>query len=184
AHAEATRERASKRLDGPEAALARDLVHLGVAALERDPRALESHRLDIGGRREADLPLKDAGEVARAHERALGEDGHREVLVEMAGDPALKLAQRLAPWRLPGELGAELRLAAGPLEEEHQPPRHLERDVRAEVVLDERERQVDPRRHAGRGVDVPVAYEDRLGLHGYLGVAPAQLRAGRPVGRR
>src|SRR2546421_1693655 len=142
AHAEAARERASKRLDGPEAALAGDLVHLGVAALERDPRALEPHRLDVGGRREADLPLKDAGEVARAHERAFGEDGHREILVEVTGDPALKLAQRLAPRRLACELGAELRLTAGPLEEEHQPPRHLERDLRPQVVLDERERQV------------------------------------------
>src|SRR3954452_6162721 len=60
-----------------------------------------------------------------------------------------QLAQRRALGRLAGELGAELRLAARPLDEQHEPARHLERDARAEVLLDEREREVHPARHRG-----------------------------------
>ena len=51
---------------------------------------------------------------------------------------------RSADWR--GELGAELRLAARALDEDDEPPRDLERDARAEVLLDEREREVHARR--------------------------------------
>ena len=62
------------------------------------------------------------------------------------------------------ELGAELGLAAGALHEEHEPAGGLERDLAAEVLLDERQRQVHPGGHAGRGVDVAVAHEDRVGV--------------------
>ena len=48
----------------------------------------------------------------------------------MLDDPRLQVAQWLAVGGLGGELRAELRLAAGAAEEEHQLPRDLERDVR------------------------------------------------------
>ena len=47
---------------------------------------------------------------------------------------------------------AELRLPARALEEHHQPARHRERHVVAEVVLDQRQRKVDAGGHTGRGV--------------------------------
>ena len=73
------------------------------------------------------------------------------------------VAQRLALGRLRGELSAELGLAARALDEQHEPARDLERRRAAEVVLDEGEREIHPRRHAGGGVDVAVAHEDRVG---------------------
>src|ERR671932_726534 len=77
--AEAARERPSQGLDGPEAAAARDRLDRQGAALEREPRALDAERLDIGGRRHAGLGLERAREVALAHRRAGGERGDGEV---------------------------------------------------------------------------------------------------------
>ena len=105
--------------------------------------------------------------------RAPRERGHRQVLVEVVGHPGLELAQRLAVGRLRGQLGAELGLAAGALEEEHEPAGRLERDLAAEVLLHQRERQVHAGGHARRGDHVAVAHEDRVGLD----VTPGMARA-------
>ena len=95
-------------------------------------------------------------------QRAPGEGRHGQVLVEVVRDPRLELAQRRALGHLRGELRAELRLAARALEEHHEPARDLERHVAAEVLLDEREREVHAGGDAGRGDDVAVADEDRI----------------------
>ncbi len=57
-----------------------------------------------------------------------------------------------------------------------------QRDVPAEVLLDQREGEIDPGGHSGRGGDVPVPYEDRLRSH--LGVREAAREgvAVRPMG--
>ena len=55
----------------------------------------------------------------------------------MVGEPQLDVAQRVVVGELRSQLGGELRLAAGPLEEEHEPPGDGERRVAAQVVLDE-----------------------------------------------
>ena len=75
-----------------------------------------------------------------------GEAGDRQVLVEVLGDPGLELAQRLALGGLGASWRAELRLAAGALEEHDEPAGDLERDLAAEVLLDERQREVHARR--------------------------------------
>ena len=98
----------------------------------------------------------------------------RVVVVGMLGDPRLQLAQRIARRDLRAELRAELRLPARPLHEQHELARGRQRDVAAEVVVDEREREVHARGHAGRRPDVAVAHEDRIGVDGDVRVARAR----------
>jgi hypothetical protein len=50
------------------------------------------------------------------------------------------------------------------------------------VVLEQRQREIDPRRHPRRGERGAVPDEDRVGLHGDLGVTPAQHVGVAPVG--
>ena len=142
-----------------------------VAGLERRCARSRRGRLDVGGGRHAHLARKARAKLRSLMCGARGERGHREVGVEVVGDPGLQLAQRLALGGLRGELRAELRLAAGALQEQHEPARRLERDLAAEVLLDQRERQVHAGGDAGRGVEVAVAHEDRVGLDGHARVA-------------
>src|SRR4051812_50201399 len=58
--AEAAGERAAQGLDGPEPAAAGDGVDRHGAALEREPRALDAQRPDIGGPGHARLRLERA----------------------------------------------------------------------------------------------------------------------------
>ena len=183
-HAEPARERAAQRLHGPEPAAAGDGVDRHDPGLEREPGALDAQRLDVGGGRHPGLGLEGAGEVALAHARARGERGDRQVGVEVVGHPRLQLAQRRAVGRLRGELGAELGLAAGALDEDDEPAGDIERDPRAEVLLDEREREVHARGDARRRAQRAVDDEDRVALDRDRGVAALQLVAPAPVRRR
>ena len=96
----------------------------------------------------------------------------------------------IQPWRArsdgrcadsAGQAGAELRLTARTPDEQHQLAGHRQRNGWAEILLDQREGQVDPGGHPGRGVDVAVPDEDRVGLDLDRGIAAAQRGAGRPV---
>src|SRR5262245_59226711 len=100
----------------------------------------------------------------------------------MIGDPFHALTQRLAVSGLNGELAAELRLTARSLQEHHQLPRDTERDVAAEVFLDERQGQIHSRRDAGRRVDAAIAYEYRIGLDTDARVHRGQCLTRRPMG--
>ena len=102
--------------------------------------------------------------MARAHRGARGERLDAEVVPGVGGDPALEVAQTVALRRLRGELDAELRLVPRASQEEHQPAGDGERGLVAEVVLDEREREVDARGDSGGGEDVAVTNEDRVGF--------------------
>ena len=140
--------------------------------------------LDVGGGGRAGLAAEGALEVPLAHLRALGQAGDAQVLAEMAGDPALELAQRIARRRPAARPRAELGLAAGALQEHDELARDPQRDVGAEVVRHERQREVDPRGDAGRRPDVAVADPDRLGIDRDRRVAARQRVAPGPVGGR
>src|SRR4051794_3879591 len=148
AHAQPAVEGAAHRLDGAEAAVVRDGVELLARGLEPQARVVDPDRLDIRARRHPDLAREGAREVALAHVGAGRERGNRQVGAEVRRDPLLQLPQRPALRDLRAQVRAELRLAAGPLHEDHEPAGGLERGAAAEVVLDERERQVHPGCHA------------------------------------
>lgn len=96
-------------------------------------------------------------------------------------DPALQFLKR-GPARWHGlALAAELHLPAGPFEEHHQLARHAFGDLMPEVLLDQCQRQVEPRRHAGRRARRPVADMDRVLVDGDLRKAPREIFGDGPV---
>src|SRR5205807_4628077 len=109
---------------------------------------LHADSLDVRRGRGAQFPVEGAREVARAHAGALGECRHREVLAEVHRHPVLELAQRraLGGWTL--QRRAELRLTTGPLEEENEPAGDVAGQIGPQVLLDERECEVDAGRDA------------------------------------
>jgi hypothetical protein len=84
-------------------------------------------------------------------------------------------------WSSRGQLGAELGLAPGALEEEHEPAGRLECDLAAEVLLHQGQREVHAGGDARRGDHVAVAHEDRVGFDFHPGMAARELGAGGPV---
>jgi len=80
----------------------------------------------------------------------------------MLGHPGLDLPQRLALSALGAECSTELRLSAGSLHVHHQPSGDGERDVLSSVLIYQRERQIHPGGHPGRGPDVAIAHEDSV----------------------
>ena len=106
----------------------------------------EADPVDVAARCHARLGLEGAGEVAGREPGAGGERLDGQVVVGVLGDPLLDLAQRFALRRLRGQLGAELGLVARAPQEDDQVAGDGERGVAAEVLLDEREGEVDARR--------------------------------------
>jgi hypothetical protein len=100
------------------------------------------------------------------------------------GDPLLDLAQRLPPGCLGGELDAELGLVARSAEEHDEVAGDGEGGVAADVLLDEREGEVDAGGDTGGGGDVSVADVDGVGGDLDRRVVAGQLGAVRPVGGR
>src|SRR5947207_2728977 len=181
-HAEQPEKRPAHHLGAAESAPRRDHLDAVRRLLEPAARALDARPLDEARRGDSDGPREHAGEVPLAHRHLGGEHGHGEVAVEVIGDPGLKLAQRLAVRRLHRELGAELRLAARPLEEHDQLARDAERELPSVILLDERQRQVHAGGDAGGRVHGAVADEDGIALDGERGVAARELVASPPVG--
>src|SRR5690606_10283221 len=70
--------------------------------------------------------------------------------------------------------GGELRLAARALEEDDQFARDVAGRVRAVVVLDEGQAQVDARADAGGGDEAPVPDVDRVRFDTHPRVAPGE----------
>jgi len=149
-HAQHALEGPVHRLHPREAGRPGHLGHALTRALEEPPRDLHALRLDKGGGSHADLAAKDPGEVPRAHPGPARQRLDGAVAVGVIGDPALHLAHAVALGELGGELHAELRLAAGPPHEHHQPARHLEGALAAVVLLHQLQGEVHPGRHTGR----------------------------------
>ena len=82
---------------------------------------------------------------------------------------------------LQGQRRAELRLAARALQEDDEMAGHRQGELAAEILLDQRQRQIDSGGDAGRGPDVAVADEDRIGLQVHGGKAAGEFGAAPPV---
>ena len=79
------------------------------------------------------------------------------------------------------ELDAELRLPAGPPQEQHELARDVARELAAEVVLQQREREVHARGDPGRRRDPPVAHVDAIGLDPHAREQAREVVAAAPV---
>jgi hypothetical protein len=109
-----------------EATIFGDLPHLIFRFLEAARRRVDTNRFDGFRWRAAALLRVDAGEVPRAHVYPLGEDFDPEVLFQMLGDPALKLAKCFGfRFGLCGEQRTVLRLTARTLQIYDKDPRNV-----------------------------------------------------------
>jgi hypothetical protein len=174
-------ERAAQGLGGGEAVATGDGLDRFVPLRQRAPGRLDAHLLDVCRRRHAEFGREAALQVTRAQPGVRGEA--RDVVpgpgigVDRADGGPHRVRRRLSrPQR-----HAELRLPTRAAQEQHQPAGHLVRDVPAQVVLHEGERQIHPGRHPGRRPHRPVPDEDRVAVHAHLGVLPGQLLLTRPV---
>ena len=144
--AERPDERAPHRLGRAVAAAPGDLLDPGAGVLKFPAGRLQPDPVDVPARRHAGLGGEAAGELpgrqARPGRPALGTDRSS---AGPLGDPLLHLAQRRAPRQLSLQLGAELRLAARAAQEHHQVPGDVQRRLPADVLLDQRQGQVDAR---------------------------------------
>ncbi len=120
--------------------------------------------------------------MTRAHRGARRERLDAQVVLWVARDPALQLAQAVALCRLGRQVRAELRLGARAPQEEHQPARDGQRHLVAHVVLHQCQGQVDAGGDPGRGEHVAVTHEDRVGIDMNLGVPAGKRLTCGPVG--
>src|SRR3954469_22652281 len=119
-HAQPAMKGAAQDLGAGEAGGPGDRLQRLSAVLEQVAGAFDAQCLDVGGRGLADFGSEGAGERALAEAGAVGQRRDREVLVEMPGDPRLQITQRRPRGLLDRQGAAELRLAAGTLEEHDQ----------------------------------------------------------------
>lgn len=180
-NADAAGERASHRLRRTESGLPCDELHGLGETLQALTRGLDAQRLDIRSWSQPSLTSECAGEVSGAHGGAVGKSLDAEIVIQVVGDPCLKLSERPAGGGGAPQVRAELGLAPWPLEEHDQPPGNFAGHFRPEVILHQRQRQIDSRSDARGGPDAPVAYEDRPGIHLDLGMATGKLVAEGPV---
>src|SRR5512147_924868 len=173
-------ERSAHTLLVPEAAVERDTLNRDGRLLQGAAGRLQPHRFDRLGRCRPRLRGEEASKGTRAHAGALGQLLDPQISGEVLGNPRLEREQPavlIAPrgCHLRGERCAELRLATGALQEHHEPLRHLHRQPMPKILLHQRQGQVDPSGHTGRGPDVAVTDEDRIGFHPYVWVVTADV---------
>ncbi len=174
-------ERSSERLGVGETALAGDDLDAEIFGFEEMTGGFDSNPLHVSSGRLADLGAEPPGEVAatqpdRRREGRHGEIRSRRSVDQVAGRP--DGGRRGSPGP---DLRAELRLATGSAQRHHEMPGHRLSHGGTAVLLDHRQRQVDPRRHTGRGPEVTVSdpYGVRIDLD--LGVATGELVGPGPV---
>jgi len=102
-----------------------DLLDPGVAALERPARRFDAKIFDQLGRRPTVPEGEVAGERPRRHADRFREVVDAEIRAQVAQDPCGQLGEPRAgvpriEARLCGECAAELRLAAGAVQEDHE----------------------------------------------------------------
>src|SRR5262249_56546702 len=91
---------------------------------------------DVVGGSRADFAGKHALKVASAHGHALGEDIDGEFAIEVLSDPDLQFANRGHVGGLSGKRDADLRLATGTAEKQHELTSGFMGDAGAAVLLD------------------------------------------------
>jgi hypothetical protein len=155
-----------------ESAAPHDVFDPLVRLLESTPCGIDANAFDRSGWGAFPRLSVLAGEIAGTHAGALGETFNAKIGGQILGDPAFQLpegvARRLC---LSGQERAVLRLAAHAPEIDHEDTCHVHGDGSPTVLLDQRERQVDARRYAGRRPYPSIANVNRVRLHGDVRIA-------------
>src|SRR5262252_6240582 len=104
-----------------------------------------------------------SAETALAHAGLSGENWKREVVGQMVADPVVKRS-KLVLGNLKGQKLTELRLPARSLEKDDQITSDGQRRRAAQILLHQRQGEVDTSSHPGRGPDRAVLHENGIGL--------------------
>lgn len=102
-----------------------------------------------------------SAETALAHPCLISEDRKRNFLGQMPIDPVVKRTKFILR-RLQRQSSAKLRLPARTLKEDNHVASDSERHGTAEVLLDQRQREIDAGRHTRRGPNLAIAHKDRI----------------------
>ena len=181
-HAEVLLEDAAQGLGAAEAAAGRHHVEGVGRLLELTAGGLQPGAFDEAARGLAHLGGEDPGEVADAHGRRGGEGGQPVVATGRGLDEGLHGPDGRALGAGDPHRRGELGLPAGPVQEHDQPAGHGLGHVDAEVLLDQRQREVDAGGDPGARPVLAVADVDRVGVDGEAGVVLGQLAGAGPVG--
>ena len=109
--------------------------------------------------------------LARAARR-----GTERSAAEIVDDPGMEGGKAFVAM-LQRQRRAELRLPPGRLRKTTSWRATASAVGAPEIVLDQSEREVDPRGDARRGPDIAVADKNRIAFDGHVGIAPRQFRA-------
>ncbi len=116
------------------------------------------------GRRHADFLPEQSREMTRAEAGAAGQRGQAGVFGRMCGHPTLDFLKRRSADGIGLATPAELKLAAGAFEKHHKLRRDLLGDLAAEILLNQRKRQIEPGCDARGGADLIVVDVKRVDL--------------------
>ena len=154
-------ERQAHRFRRGKAAVLGDACNRQFAVGQAAPRRVHAHFFNILGRGDFHRFHEAPGEVAGTHRHALGQQFDRQVTGQVLHYPLGQRGEAVGVFggSLRRQRRAELRLAAGPLEEHHQVARHLQGQPAAQVRFHQRQRIVYAGRDAGRAVAIAFADE-------------------------
>ena len=150
------------------------------AALDLRARGLGTQSHDRSRGAGARLRLEQPREIARAHAGLGRELLHREPLAQIAAH-VIEQRREAAVGALELEQRRELRLPTRPAVIHHELLRHLARHGLAQILGDERQRQVDARGDAGRAPELPGLHEDAVRIELHARKLPREIVAARPV---
>jgi len=140
---------------------------------------IEPQAFDRLGRRELRARQEMPMEAARRHAGSLCQLLDFDRLVQVRHHPFHQRPEGVS--RLQRQRRRVLRLAARPAHVDDEAPRDPERDRCAQVLLDQREGEVDARSDACGGPDVIVAHPDRIVEDPDVRVFGGKARAGPPM---
>src|SRR3984893_5095502 len=181
AHAQASLKEATKDFGAGEAATLGDGLELILAILESTARCIEAGAFYKNAGRRTRLSLEVADEIAWTHMHSFCKRFNCKISIEVVENPTLQFGDRPVAIELGCEMSAELRLAPGALEEQHQQPGGCKCHVATEIVLHQRQGEIHPSGHASGRVEAAVSQKDRIGIDLDRRIAPRQLIAEGPM---
>lgn len=129
-------KRSAHYIRAVEAAGRRDFFQPAVSAFELSPHGFEAKLLDIERWRLPDFPGEDPLEVTLAHGDASSQRQCGKITLQVLDNPNLEIPQRSVVGALFAKRHTELRLVAGPAEENHQHARNFKSNPVSMVLLD------------------------------------------------
>src|SRR5512144_575265 len=114
--------------------------------------------------RHSRFALKESREIAGAHRHPIRKTRDFEILGRIGDNPCLQFTNVAAVLCFRLQKRAELRLAARPPQKDDHRTRDETGNISTKIFLNEGQGHIDPRGNPARGVDIPVADEDAVGV--------------------